>query len=88
MNNIYGGLLIAGAIIVASVIKYKDEINGEIQKIYGNIKAKKITVDFFLELHEKNRYITLDEAILKFRQESFEILRIFRNSIYYALLLG
>ena len=70
MNNIYGGLLIAGAIVVASVIKYKDEINGEIQKIYGNIKAKKITVDFFLELHEKNRYITLDEAILKFENSN------------------
>lgn len=80
MNNIYGGILIACAILITGAIKYKDTISAELLKVYGKIKAEKIIVDFFFKLFEENRYISLDDAILKFENAEENNLEDFAKS--------
>ena len=80
MNDIYSGIVILGIVIAASVYRYSYDIKCEIDKLYGNKKAKEITIEFFKLLLIENQYITLDEAILKFEKSDFDTLEEFARS--------
>ena len=79
-NNTIGVILLLGALAGTVYVKCSDSIKLQYLKMKGIHDAKKLTTNFFLDLLQKNKNISLDDAILKFENSENNSLEEFSRS--------
>ena len=79
-NNTLGVIILFGALAGAVYVKCSDSIKMQYLKLKGIHDAKKITTNYFLELMQKDKNISLDNAILNFENSNNQNLEEFAKS--------